>query len=120
MTPRRDSDVIVVGGGLAGLSCAVALSDARRRVLVLESSSALGGRARSWVDRATGDVVDLGPHVVHNEYANFLDLLTRLGTRGDIEWQPHKLLTLANANQDGAAAVCHRRWLTPPLSLLPD
>ena len=27
---------------------------------------------------------------------------------------------LANANQDGAAALCHRRWLTPPFSLLPD
>jgi squalene-associated FAD-dependent desaturase len=120
MAQGPDSDVIVVGGGLAGLTCAVALSDAGLRVLVLEASPELGGRARSWVDRLTGDVVDIGPHVVHSEYANFLQLLTRLGTREDIEWQPRKLLTLANANADGAAALCHRPWLTPPLSLLPD
>jgi squalene-associated FAD-dependent desaturase len=120
VTPQAGQDVIVVGGGLAGLACAVALSDRGLRVRVLEGSRVLGGRARSWIHRASGDAVDIGPHVVHSEYRNFLALLRRLGTHDAIEWQPRRLLTIANANRHGAASLCHRRGLTPPLSLLPD
>ena len=42
-----DFDVIVVGGGVAGMSAAVAAQDAGARVLLLEASDALGGTA-SW------------------------------------------------------------------------
>lgn len=56
-------DVVVVGGGVAGLACAVALSDRGLRVTVLERDAIVGGRARSWVDSASGDTVDIGPHV---------------------------------------------------------
>src|SRR5688572_9190826 len=108
-TEAVEHDVIVVGGGLAGLACAVTLSDRGLKVRVLEGSGELGGRARSWVHRPSGDVVDIGPHVVHSEYHNFLALLRRLGTEDAIEWQPRKLLTLANANRQGAASLCHRR-----------
>lgn len=110
------SDVVILGGGLAGLSCGVALSDAGLRVAVLEASGALGGRARSWVHGPTGDTVDIGPHIVHNEYANFLWLLERLGTRHLITWQPRKLITLASQ----PPTVLRHRPLPPPLSLLPD
>jgi 15-cis-phytoene desaturase len=114
---QQSNEVIVIGGGLAGLSCAVALADAGLRVTVLEGTRELGGRARSWVHQPSGDVVDIGPHLVHSEYANFLQFLQRLGTRGNIAWQPEKLITLATPH--GPADLRHRR-LTPPLSLLPD
>lgn len=110
-------DTLIVGGGVAGLACGVALADAGQRVAVLERDSRLGGRAASWRDAATGDAVDLGPHVVHSEYDNFLKLLGRLGTRGQITWQPGKLITLAT--REWQLALRHRR-LPPPLSLLPD
>src|SRR5581483_9243393 len=111
------ADVTIVGGGLAGLSCAVALGDAGLRVFVLEASDCLGGRARSWTHAPSGDVVDIGPHVVHSEYRNFLGLLDRLGTREAIAWQPRKLITLLT--ERGPRSLCHRA-LPPPLSLLPD
>ncbi|HUQ77052.1 MAG TPA: hydroxysqualene dehydroxylase HpnE [Burkholderiales bacterium] len=110
------ADAAIVGGGLAGLSCAVALSDAGLRVIVLEATGELGGRARSWSHAASGDVVDIGPHIVHSEYANFFWLLERLGTRSRITWQPGKLITLGTR----PATVLRHRPLPPPLSLLPD
>src|SRR2546428_8813223 len=75
------ADAVIVGGGLAGLACAVALAENGLRPVVFERASQLGGRARSWTHAPSGDVVDIGPHVVHSEYANFLALLERLGLR---------------------------------------
>ena len=42
-----DFDVVVVGGGVAGMSAAIAAQDAGARVLLLEASASLGGTA-SW------------------------------------------------------------------------
>lgn len=106
--------VVIVGGGIAGLACGVALTDAGLRVTVVEREKRLGGRARSWTDAASGDDIDLGPHVLHSEYRNMLALLERLGTRDLVRWQPEKLLHFSNG-----VALRHRR-LPPPLSLLPD
>src|SRR5256885_13937787 len=39
-------DAVIVGGGLAGLSCAVALAQSGLRPLVLERAGELGGRDR--------------------------------------------------------------------------
>jgi squalene-associated FAD-dependent desaturase len=112
------ADVIVVGGGLAGLACAVALADRGRRVVVLERDKLLGGRARSWTDEKTGDTVDIGPHVLHSEYANMLAFLERLGTRDLITWQPRDVLTVAAPS--GTFVLRHTPLLPPPLSLMPS
>ena len=56
-------DVIVIGGGLAGLAAALRLGQAGRRVTVLESRQRLGGRAGSFVDLATGQMIDACQHV---------------------------------------------------------
>jgi len=114
----RAADVIIVGGGLAGLSCAVALADSGRKVIVLERDACLGGRAKSWTDDKTGDTVDIGPHVLHSEYRNMLALLDRLGTRGLVTWQPRKVLTIATAPRP--FALTHWPLLPPPLSLMPS
>ncbi len=117
MAPEDASDAIVIGGGLAGLACAVALADRGIKVTLLERQAGLGGRAASWTHAPTGDRVDIGPHVLLNEYRNFLALLERLGTREQITWQPRKLITLVTG--EGPHALRHRP-LPPPLSLVPD
>src|SRR5262245_40195511 len=54
---------IVVGAGLAGLAAAVGLASRGFRVTVLESRTRLGGRASSFTDPATGQMVDACQHV---------------------------------------------------------
>ncbi len=47
-------DVVVIGAGVAGLSAATSLRQAGRRVLVLEASGRIGGRARTVNEPALG------------------------------------------------------------------
>ena len=71
------------------------------KVVVLESRSILGGRARSWIDGVTRDPVHIGPHVVVSEYPNFFKLLEELGTRDKIVWQPWRhFLTWVNGQKE--------------------
>ena len=55
-----DYDVIVIGGGYAGLSAGAILAHKGRRVLLLEKSRSLGGRA-GYVER-DGYTVEYGLH----------------------------------------------------------
>mmetsp|Transcript_55492 Transcript_55492/g.119779 ORF Transcript_55492/g.119779 Transcript_55492/m.119779 type:complete len:507 (+) Transcript_55492:45-1565(+) len=82
------SDVVVVGGGVAGITAALAAAEAGLKVVLLERQPRLGGRARSWRDPRTGDPVHIGPHVfLDPDYVNLWKLLGRLGTLDQIVWQ---------------------------------
>ncbi len=61
-----DADVIVVGGGIAGLSCARTLCGAGLSVRILEASEWIGGRIRS--DRMDGFILDRGFQVLQSAY----------------------------------------------------
>src|SRR5271168_5387809 len=55
--------VLVVGAGLAGLALATALAPRGFRVTLLEARNRLGGRASSFTDAATGQLIDACQHV---------------------------------------------------------
>jgi len=59
----RDFDVVVVGGGLAGLCAASFAASAGARVALYESSPDLGGRARTRVKE--GFCFNYGPHALY-------------------------------------------------------
>ena len=65
MEPRQASEnrVAVIGGGLAGLASAAALAPRGFRVTLVEARHRLGGRASSFTDPATGQLVDACQHV---------------------------------------------------------
>lgn len=63
--------IIIVGGGLAGLASAVALTDRGLKCLVLESRPRLGGRASSFLDPTSGTYVDNCQHVSLGCCTNF-------------------------------------------------
>jgi len=55
--------VVIIGAGFAGLAAGVRLSESGHKVRVLERRNHLGGRAYSFLDSKTGDVVDNGQHL---------------------------------------------------------
>jgi len=59
----RRVDVVVVGGGLAGLAAAAYLARAERKVLLVDRADAVGGRARTRT--LDGYHFNLGPHALY-------------------------------------------------------
>jgi phytoene dehydrogenase-like protein len=60
---EQNPDVIIVGGGLAGLAAATMLAREGRRVRLFEQSAAPGGRART--REQDGFYLNLGPHALY-------------------------------------------------------
>jgi phytoene dehydrogenase-like protein len=67
------ADVIVVGGGLAGLCCALKLHQEGISFLLLEASDGVGGRVRT--DRMEGFLLDRGFQVLLTAYPEALRVL---------------------------------------------
>lgn len=65
-TQLYDCDVCVVGAGIAGLSAAKSLSEAGKRVRIIEASDGVGGRMRS--DVVDGFILDRGFQVFIEGY----------------------------------------------------
>jgi squalene-associated FAD-dependent desaturase len=82
--------VIIVGGGLAGMACALRLAERGLPVTVLETRKKLGGRATSFTDVRTNQVLDNCQHVVLGCCTNYLDLLQRLDRADRIRWHTHQ------------------------------
>lgn len=71
-----DADVIVIGGGIAGLGAAVRLKDRGLEPLVLEAEPRVGGRMTT--DRVNGFVVDRGVTLLGKAFAHMRALVRRL------------------------------------------
>lgn len=81
-------DVIVIGAGFAGLSAASALAAGGARVLVLDARAQAGGRATAFTDRATGELVDNGQHVLFGCYRETFAFLRRVNALDNVRVQP--------------------------------
>jgi zeta-carotene desaturase len=104
--------VIVIGGGLAGLSSAVALAEAGFRVRLLEKRPYLGGRATSYL-LPSGEHVDNCQHVTLGCCTNLEDFYRRVGAADQIQFFD-QLLFAAPDGQRGAIASAA---LPPPLHM---
>lgn len=62
--------VLIIGAGLAGLSCARRLHESGIQFLIVEASDAVGGRART--DRCDGFLLDRGFHALVTSYPEAL------------------------------------------------
>jgi squalene-associated FAD-dependent desaturase len=78
-------NVIVIGGGLAGLAAGVALADAGCRVRLFEQRPYLGGRATSYA-LPNGEHVDNCQHVTLGCCTNLEDFYKRVGATDKIKF----------------------------------
>lgn len=73
----KDLSVAIIGGGLAGLAAAAALCQRGFRVELFEARRSLGGRAGSFRDADTGELIDHCQHVSMGCCTNLADFCRR-------------------------------------------
>jgi hypothetical protein len=76
-----DKSVVVIGGGLAGLSAAVTLQEAGREVEIFEGSDRVGGRVAT--DHIDGFILDRGFQLINAGYPE----IKRLNIISELEFQ---------------------------------
>ena len=120
-TPMTQSEssgakrVVVVGGGIAGLSAAITLVKQGYQVDVYEKRPVLGGKWSSWQD-ADGDWIETGLHVFFGAYDEIFTMMRELGVYDHILWKDHVMTyTLTK----GERFEFRTRQLPSPFHLLP-
>jgi monoamine oxidase len=78
-SPPASADVVVIGGGAAGLAAARALHDAHLRVIVLEARPRLGGRIDTRHVPGLALPVELGAEFVHGRVRETLAVADEAG-----------------------------------------
>ncbi|MCU1488920.1 MAG: phytoene dehydrogenase [Acidimicrobiaceae bacterium] len=118
-TRSAAAHVVVVGGGLAGLSAAVACTDAGARVTLLEGRPRFGGA--TWSFERKGLAFDNGQHVYLRCCTAYRRFLARLGTEADAPLQERLELPVIAPSASGPVTAWIRRGRLPaPLHLLPS
>ena len=107
--------VLILGGGLAGLTAAKRLTDRGFSVKLLEKRSVYGGKVSSWKDEE-GDWVESGTHCFFGAYDVLYDLMREINVYDSVLWKDHRLTyTLAGGN-----SFTFNTWDLPsPLHLVP-
>jgi uncharacterized protein with NAD-binding domain and iron-sulfur cluster len=106
-------DVVVIGGGLAGITAAITLREAGASVTLLEARPWLGGATSSF---SRGDLkIDTGQHVFLRCCTSYRELLARLGVTGSATLQDRFDVTVLAPG--GGRARLRRSALPAPLHL---
>ena len=114
-TPRKGVRVAVIGGGLAGITAAIALAETGADVTLLEARPRLGGATCSF--SRDGLTVDTGQHIFLGCCSAYRGLLDRLGMTGHTTLQDRFDVTVLAPG--GRKARLHRTALPGPLHMLP-
>jgi squalene-associated FAD-dependent desaturase len=115
MSPR----VVVIGGGLAGITAAIALAESGADVTLLEARPRLGGATSSFA--RDGLTIDTGQHVFLGCCSAYRGLLGRLGMTGHAPVQDRFDVTVLAPGPAGVPrqARLRRTALPGPLHMLP-
>jgi len=99
-------NVIVIGGGLAGLAAGVALAESGWRVRLFELRPYLGGRATSYV-LPSGEHVDNCQHVTLGCCTNLDDFYRRVGSANKVKFLRPPVFS---STRKAAAELCKQEF----------
>src|SRR4030095_5239396 len=108
--------VAIIGAGAAGLSAAVFLANKDFKVTLIEASPKLGGRAYSFFDKAFGDTIDNGQHILASWYRNTFEFLEIIGSNDKLTFQ--KQLEVNFIDDKANRYSFKTAKLPPPLHLI--
>jgi hydroxysqualene dehydroxylase len=108
--------ILIIGGGFAGLAAGVALAQAGRKVLVIEQKPYLGGRARSFHYAPANSMVDNGQHIFMGCYHSTIQFLRTIGSLSRVRFQPRLKVNFVGRDEGRTSLVFPR--VPAPLHLL--
>ncbi len=108
--------VLIIGGGLAGLSAAAFLAKENFRITLIEASPSLGGRAKSFHSKKIGRLVDNGQHLLMGCYTHTLKFLETINATKNFE--RHGKLSIPFIERGGKESYLNVRSPFYPLNLL--
>lgn len=112
-------DVVVIGGGIAGIVAALAAAKRGLKVTLLEKGPRLAGRARSWLDPKMKDPVPIGPHIFVDIYHGVFKLLEELGTSHKVVWQKDPACFMTWVEGQRETEIRYATSLPAPFSFSP-
>lgn len=71
--------VIIVGGGVSGISATMHLLEQGYNVTMLEKDNSIGGRCASFGNEKWSKEIDMGQHLFSEAYENFFEIMKWLG-----------------------------------------
>jgi hypothetical protein len=111
---------VVVGGGAAGTYAAIQLKDQHKKVVVIESKARLGGHTETYHDPESGQSIDMGVLLYHDEpivhkwYARFNLSLSKIDLGGPapqyVDFRTGKIETNVPATNQTAVAAALQRY----------
>jgi zeta-carotene desaturase len=116
LQPGLGKSVLVIGGGVAGISAACALADGGLAVRLVERRGYLGGRASSYRHPGVDDVIDNCQHVLFGCCTNLIGFYRRIGVDKKIHWT--RSMTMIEPG--GRRSRLGPSWLPAPMHGLPS
>ncbi len=110
----------VIGAGLAGLSAAVRLAEAGRKVSIYEGAAQAGGRCRSYFVARLDRTIDNGNHLVLSGNHSALAYLETIGARDALTGDPDPEFPFVDLATRERWAVRPNTGLLPWWVLKPD
>lgn len=99
MALTQKKEVLIIGGGFAGLAAGTELASRGHHVTLIERRGHLGGRAYSYRDPVTGSTLDNGQHILMGCYRETLAFLEKIGTSDKVSFQKNLSVDFASPGQ---------------------
>ncbi len=106
-------ELVVLGGGMAGISAAIHALKQGYRPIILEKNNYLGGRVRSFRAKDIDELIDNGQHIISAAYQETRQLLHLIGSLNKVYFQ--KNLTINFIKNLKEHFVFQPASLPPPL-----